>query len=178
VWLNIQNFKMFDRFTPHFIVKYVGPYEIFHKLHLNVYTLKLPNNFVAHPTFHVLKFKLFLWDNQRPDQKRKVELKVDAIGHKLAIEIKNIFCVRQTHLRGKEYLVKYKGCLIRRQYGWSMFTRPFAINGKQVWVRMGSQTWNEKYLKKKERPTYKQPKRWWGHQPLKWRGTPKKLTTH
>jgi hypothetical protein len=34
--------------------------------------------------------------------------KVDAIKHRLVIEIKNIFRVKQTRLKGKEYLVKYK----------------------------------------------------------------------
>lgn len=34
---------------------------------------------------------------------------VDAIEHELAVEIKSIFRTRQTHLRDKEYLVKYKG---------------------------------------------------------------------
>jgi hypothetical protein len=37
-----------------------------------MYTLKLPISFVAHSTFHVSKFKLFLWDDQRLDQKQKV----------------------------------------------------------------------------------------------------------
>lgn len=34
---------------------------------------------------------------------------MDAIEHELAIEIKSIFCTRQTRIRDKEYLVKYKG---------------------------------------------------------------------
>jgi len=46
--------------APHFIAKYVGPYEILHKPHLNVYTLKLSINFVAHLTFHVSKFKFMI----------------------------------------------------------------------------------------------------------------------
>jgi hypothetical protein len=60
MWLNIQDFKMPDGLAPHFIVKYVRPYEILHKPHPKMYTLKLPTNFVAHPTFHVSKLKLFL----------------------------------------------------------------------------------------------------------------------
>jgi hypothetical protein len=35
---------------------------------------------------------------------------VDAIKHRLVIKIEGIFHANQTHLRGKEYLVKYKGC--------------------------------------------------------------------
>jgi hypothetical protein len=58
-----------------------------------MYTLKLPTNFVAHPTFHVSKLKLFLWDNQRPNWKQKVQPKVDVIKHKLITKIKNILCV-------------------------------------------------------------------------------------
>jgi hypothetical protein len=35
---------------------------------------------------------------------------VDAIEPKPIVKIKGIFHARQTHLRGKEYLVKYQGC--------------------------------------------------------------------
>jgi hypothetical protein len=62
VWLNIWDLKMFDGLASHFIVTYVRPYEILHKPHLDLYTLKLQINFVAHQTFHVLKFKLFLFN--------------------------------------------------------------------------------------------------------------------
>jgi hypothetical protein len=51
-----------DGLAPHFIAKYVGPYEILHKSHFDVYTLKLSTNFVAHPTFHVSKFKFMIKD--------------------------------------------------------------------------------------------------------------------
>jgi Zn finger protein HypA/HybF involved in hydrogenase expression len=62
VWLNIYDFKMPDGHTPHFIAKYVGPYEILHKLHLDMYALKLSINFVTHSTFHVSKFKFIIKD--------------------------------------------------------------------------------------------------------------------
>jgi hypothetical protein len=32
------------------------------------------------------------------------------IEHRLAIEIKKIFCIKQTCFKGKEYLVKYTSC--------------------------------------------------------------------
>ncbi len=51
VWLNIQDFLMPNKLTPHFTTKYKEPNEILHKLHLNVYNLKLPINFVAHSPF-------------------------------------------------------------------------------------------------------------------------------
>jgi hypothetical protein len=35
---------------------------------------------------------------------------MDAIEHRLATKIKGIFHVRQMCLKGKEYLIKYKGC--------------------------------------------------------------------
>jgi hypothetical protein len=35
---------------------------------------------------------------------------VDVIEHKLAIEIKGILHAKQTHFKGEEYLMKYKGC--------------------------------------------------------------------
>jgi hypothetical protein len=38
-----------------------------------------------------------------------VWLKVDAIEHKLTTKIKGIFRAKQTCLKGKEHLVKYKG---------------------------------------------------------------------
>jgi hypothetical protein len=45
----------------------------------NVYTLKLPTIFVAHPTFHISKLKLFLNDEKKPNQKQKMWLEVDVI---------------------------------------------------------------------------------------------------
>jgi hypothetical protein len=64
--INILDLKMFDGLAPCFIAKYVGPYKILHKSHLDMYTLKWLINFLAHLTFHVLKFKLFMRDEQRP----------------------------------------------------------------------------------------------------------------
>jgi len=72
MWLNIWDLKMFIGLPSHFIAKYVGPYEILHKSHPNMYTLKLPTNFLAHPTFHVLKLKLFMRDEQRLVWKQKM----------------------------------------------------------------------------------------------------------
>ncbi len=56
-----------DGLAPHFHVKYVGPYEILHKPHFDVYTVKLLTNFVVDLTFHISKLKLFLHDDQRPN---------------------------------------------------------------------------------------------------------------
>jgi hypothetical protein len=42
---------------------------------------------------------------------------VNAIKHKLTISIEGILHARQTHLKGKEYLVEYMGSIIRRQCG-------------------------------------------------------------
>jgi hypothetical protein len=117
VWLNIQDFKMPVGLTPRFITKYIGPYEILHKLHPDVYTLKVLVNFVAHPTFHVSKFKLILCDDQKLNHKQKVQLEVDAIEHRLATKIEGILCARQTHLQSKEYLVKYK-CFHHKEVMW------------------------------------------------------------
>ncbi len=64
VWLNIWDFKMPNGLAPIFIAKYAGSYEILHKSHPDVYTLKLSTNFVAHLIFHVSKLKLFLRDEQ------------------------------------------------------------------------------------------------------------------
>ncbi len=60
---------MFDGLAPCFTIKYVGSYEIIVKPHLNVYMLKLPTSFVAHSIFHVLKLKLFLRNENRPNWK-------------------------------------------------------------------------------------------------------------
>jgi len=59
---------MLDGLTPFFTTKYVRSYEILHKPHSNVYTLKLSINFVAHLTFHVSKLKLFICDEQKTRQ--------------------------------------------------------------------------------------------------------------
>jgi hypothetical protein len=85
---------MSNGLAPHFIVEYVGPSEILHKLHPNVYTLELLINFVTHRTFHVLKLELFLQGNQRPNWKQKVKLEVDAIEHRLVAKIKGILCAK------------------------------------------------------------------------------------
>jgi hypothetical protein len=53
-----------DGVAPTFTTIYARLYEILHKLHLNMYILKFPTNFVAHLTFHVLKLKLFLVMNK------------------------------------------------------------------------------------------------------------------
>jgi hypothetical protein len=87
VWLNIRDFNMLDGLAPRFIAKYAKPYETFHKLHPNMHTLKLLVNFVAHPTFHVSKLKLFLHDEQRLDRKQIMRPKGDAIEHRLTVEI-------------------------------------------------------------------------------------------
>jgi hypothetical protein len=91
-----------NKLAPCFIAKYVRPYEILHKLHPNVYTLKLLIHFVAHLTFHVLKFKLFLHDEQRLDWKQRMQSKIDAIKHRLVAKINGIFYARLTCLRLKE----------------------------------------------------------------------------
>jgi hypothetical protein len=90
MWLNVWDLKMFDRLAPHFIVTYVKLYENLHKPHLDLYTLKLQINFVAHPIFQVSKFKLFLFYEQRPNLKQSVQLEVSAIEHRLVVKIKNI----------------------------------------------------------------------------------------
>jgi len=63
---------MSNGLAPHTIAKYEGPYEILHKPHPDVYTLKLLVNFVAHLTFHISKLKLFLCDEQKLNQKQKM----------------------------------------------------------------------------------------------------------
>jgi hypothetical protein len=63
---------MLEGLAPHFIVKYAGPYEVLHKLHL--VHLK-----VAHSTFHVLKLNFFLDDEHRLYQKQIVRPKVENV---------------------------------------------------------------------------------------------------
>jgi hypothetical protein len=67
---DIQDFKMPNGLAPCFIAKYVKPYEILRKPHLNIH--KLSTKFVSHPTFHILKLKLFLHDELWPERKQKV----------------------------------------------------------------------------------------------------------
>jgi hypothetical protein len=124
VLLKIHDLKMLDGLTPHFNTKYTRPYEILHKLHPNVYTMKLPSNFVSHLTFHILKLKSLLCDGHKLNWIQKVWLEVNAIEHKLAAEIKGIFCARQTHLKSKKYLVKYKGCHHKE----AMWMKPTHLN--------------------------------------------------
>jgi hypothetical protein len=130
VWLNIQDFKMLDGLAPCSNAKYVGPYENLHNLHLDMYTLKLSINFVAHLTFHISKLTLFLCDEHRPNWKQKVRLEVDAIKHRLVAKIKGIFHTKQTHLKSKEYPMKYKDCH-HKEAMW-MKSGPPPKNGEQV----------------------------------------------
>jgi hypothetical protein len=39
-----------------------------------------------------------------------MQLEMDAIKHRFTTKIEGILYMRQTHMKGKEYLVKYKGC--------------------------------------------------------------------
>jgi hypothetical protein len=66
-----------------------------------MYTLKLTINFVAHLTFHVLKLKLFMCDDQKLNRKQKVWLDVHTIEHRFAIKINDILCAKETHMKGK-----------------------------------------------------------------------------
>ncbi len=91
MWLNIRDFKILDGLAAHTIAKYARPYDILHKPHLDVYTLKFLANFVAHPTFHISKLKLFMCDEQRLYQKQKLRSEVDAITHSLTAKIKAYF---------------------------------------------------------------------------------------
>ncbi len=82
---------MFNGLAPHFIAKYARHYEILHKRHPDVYTLKLLANFVAHPTFHVLKLKLFLCDEQKSNQKQKCNQKLMPLNIGLLLKSKACF---------------------------------------------------------------------------------------
>ncbi len=92
---------------------------------------------MAHLTFHVSKLKLLLCDDQRPNQKHKVQLEVDAIEHKL-VEIESIFWARQTCPRGKKIFGEIQGLPSSRNNMDEAYSLgPFAINGKQVWTWIG-----------------------------------------
>jgi len=69
VQLNIKDFKMPKILANRFIPKYVGPYKVILKPHLDVYTLQLPMTLVAHQTFHVSKLKPVHEDTKKKDQK-------------------------------------------------------------------------------------------------------------
>ncbi len=108
VWLNIQNFKMFEAFTCHLIMKYVGPYKMFYKFHSNVYILLLPTMFMAHPTFHVSKLKSFHKYKKNKDKKQAYHLRFDTIEHRFASEVECTMGVKETRSLGKQYIVKWK----------------------------------------------------------------------
>jgi len=48
-----------NELAPHFTFKYVKPYESLHKLHPNLYILKLLIDFVAHSTFSCFETNFF-----------------------------------------------------------------------------------------------------------------------
>jgi hypothetical protein len=75
---------------------------------------------------------------------------VDAIEHMLVARIKSILHMKQTCLKGKEYLVKYKGCY-HKEVVWM---KPTHLDHLLEMVNKfgqerGSQTYNEEKLKKK-----------------------------
>jgi hypothetical protein len=128
MWWNLQDFKMPNGLAPCFIAKYVGLYEIIHKSHLDMYTLKFLVNFVAHPTFHISKLKLFLQDEEKLDWKQQVWSEVNVIKHKVMAEIKSILYM--TRLKGKEYLMKYKGCHHKEVVDETCLPWPLVRNGE------------------------------------------------
>jgi hypothetical protein len=79
---------------------------------------------------------------------------VDAIEHTLVAKIESIPHMRQTCLKGKEYLVKYKGCHHKKL----VWMKPIHLNHLLEMVnkfgqKRGSYTYNEKKTKKKDPPT-------------------------
>jgi hypothetical protein len=71
---------MLDELASCYTTKYVGLYEINVKPHLDVYTLKLSTSFVAHPTFHISKLKLFFRDEMKLDLKQKCDQKLMSLN--------------------------------------------------------------------------------------------------
>jgi hypothetical protein len=109
VMLNIHNFKMPKALVACFIPKYIGSYKVTHKPHLNVYTL-LATTFIAHPTFHVSKLKLFKANDKRLKRKHEYHKGFNFMEHWLTAEIECILSVKQTQRCGKQYIIKWKGC--------------------------------------------------------------------
>jgi hypothetical protein len=74
-----------------------------------------------------------------------VRLEIDAIEHKLATEIEGIFCVRQTCLRVKKYMVKYKG-YHHKEVVWMKLVHldHFPKMVKQIQIGKRSRVWSEK----------------------------------
>lgn len=172
-WLNILDLKMFDGLAPCFIAKYAGLYEILHKSHPDMYTLKLSIIIFAHLTFHVLKLKLFLHDEQKLVRKQREWLKVDAIEHRWS-KLK-AYSMRHKHTsNARNTWWNTRVPIIRGNMDEAYSYQPFARSGEQVQARKGSRTWSEMNMEEKEGPTYKQPKCWWRHLLLKWGKTPAK----
>jgi hypothetical protein len=72
--------------APHFIATYARPFEILHKPHLDIY--KLSVKVVSHPTFHILKLKLRLHDEQRPDWNKRCDWKLMPLNIKSPLKLK------------------------------------------------------------------------------------------
>jgi hypothetical protein len=104
-----------------------------------MYTLKLTINFVAHLTFHVLKLKLFMCDDQKLNRKQKVWVDVNAIEHRFAVKI-NAYFVQSKHISKAShhkkvvwmYLVKHKGCHQKK----AVWMKPTHLNHLRVWVHV------------------------------------------
>jgi hypothetical protein len=53
-----------------------------------------------------------------------VRPEIDVVKHRLTTKIENIFHARQTRLKGKEYLLKYKGCHLKE----AMWMKPIHLD--------------------------------------------------
>ncbi len=89
------------------------PYKMLYELHLNVYILLLPTMFLAHPTFHLSKLKLFHKYKKNKDKKQAYHLGFDTIEHRFASEVECTMGAKQTRSLGKQYHIKWKWCHLK-----------------------------------------------------------------
>jgi len=109
VLLNVKNFTMPEGLTPKFMSKFAGPFPIVERVFKDVYKLELPPEIKVHPTFHVSLLKPFREHNLWPNRKQVIRPPPNLVGDHLEYEVETILKSRNHRIKGKEYLVKWRG---------------------------------------------------------------------
>ncbi len=99
--MNIRDFKMFDKLALHFIAKYVGPYEILHKPHPDMYTLNFPTNFVAYLISTFQKLNYFFVMNKNQIKSKKCDWKLMQLNINLPSKSKAYFVLGKHALQAR-----------------------------------------------------------------------------
>jgi hypothetical protein len=109
MWLNINNFLLFEGLNHKFLGPYAGPFKVLEKKLFDTYKLELLENLKVCPTFHVSPLKPVLGDASRPNREHNSRPPPDLVHNEPEFEVEAVLKSRQVRGREREYLVKWKG---------------------------------------------------------------------